>query len=111
MLITGDDILIEYVDRVIQRLHCLKSDDMLQVEWREAMDKFSHHYVWHSKEAGFDGRSSSEQMGVRLQEMQDRRRRLIKYLYKKEGRIDQFEQGYKSQIDRKNEIVMKFSGP
>lgn len=31
----------------------------------------------------------------RLNEMQERRRRLIKYLYKKEGKLLEFEEGFK----------------
>ena len=31
----------------------------------------------------------------RLNEMQERRRRLIKYLYKKEGKLNEFEEGFK----------------
>jgi len=42
--------------------------------------------------------------------MQDRRRRLIKYLYKREEKLDQFEAGYKEQVTKKSQIVDKFSG-
>lgn len=49
-------------------------------------------------------------MESRLKEMQDRRRRLIKYLYKREEKLDQFESGYKEQVEKKSAIVEKFSG-
>ena len=35
-----------------------------------------------------------ERLEGRLHEMQERRRRLIKYLYKKEGKWDEFEEGF-----------------
>lgn len=38
--------------------------------------------------------SMLERLEGRLKEMQERRRRLIKYLYKKEGKLDEFEEGY-----------------
>jgi hypothetical protein len=83
---------------------------MLYREWKEAMLGFANHYVWHTKVQDMKTRSYTDQMNIRLNEMQDRRRRLIKYLYKKEGKIDEFEQGYKSSIDKKSQIIVKFSG-
>jgi hypothetical protein len=41
--------------------------------------------------------------------MQERRRRLIKYLYKKEGKIHEFEEGFKQNILKKTTIIKKFS--
>jgi len=41
--------------------------------------------------------------------MQERRRRLIKYLYKKEGRLHEFEDGYKQSIAKKSTIIKKFT--
>jgi hypothetical protein len=41
--------------------------------------------------------------------MQERRRRLIKYLYKKEGKIEEFEEGFKSSIQKKSTIIKKFT--
>ena len=45
MIITGDDILIEYLSRV---LHACKSvsPDQFKHEWRQAIDKFVNHSVW-----------------------------------------------------------------
>jgi ribosomal protein S15P/S13E len=34
----------------------------------------------------------------RLKEMSERRRRLLKYMFKKEGRLDQFEDMFKESI-------------
>ena len=41
--------------------------------------------------------------------MTDRRRRLIKYMFKKEGRLDQFDQQYPITIKRKDEVIHRFS--
>ena len=41
--------------------------------------------------------------------MQERRRRLIKYLYKKEGKLEEFEEGFKQSIQKKTQIIKKFS--
>lgn len=49
-----------------------------------------------------------------MNEMLDRRRRLIKYMLKKEGKLitgtsTEFEVLYKEVIDRKNTVVQRFS--
>lgn len=80
------------------------SEELLSDLWKVALEKFITHYVWHSQ----DRRTNPETPVVntsavpywfrlegRLTEMQERRRRLIKYLYKKEGRLHEFEEGYK----------------
>lgn len=48
MLITGDDILIEYVDRLMNQLKVMNDEGMLQDSWKRAIEKFITHYVWHS---------------------------------------------------------------
>ncbi len=48
-------------------------------------------------------------MQNRLNEMTDRRRRLIKYTFKKEDRMAQFESEYPETIGRKQEVTDKFS--
>jgi len=115
-LITGDDILIEYVERLMGLIKNI-SDDMLQENWKIALDKFITHYVWHSQdkkaEENHRNTSASSPYGVRLEgrlgEMQERRRRLIKYLYKKEGKISEFEEGFRQSISKKSAIIKKFS--
>ena len=42
-----------------------------------------------------------ERLEGRLKDMQERRRRLIKYLYKKEGKLEEFEEGYQQSINKK----------
>ena len=90
----------------------MKDDGLLQDQWKKAIEKFITHYVWHSQ----DKRKLDEpllgmieRLEGRLHEMQERRRRLIKYLYKKEGKLDEFEEGFHQSISKKSTIIKKFS--
>lgn len=49
IIITGDDVLIEYVHRIITALTMLQ-EDSLTPDIKLAIDKFILHYVWHSKD-------------------------------------------------------------
>ena len=46
VLITGDDILIEYVDRLMRELQTLNEND-LSGQQKTQIEKFITHYVWH----------------------------------------------------------------
>lgn len=114
-MITGDDILIEYVSRLTKNLANI-NEDYLDSTQRQRMEKFISHYVWHmpdQKPNGQEPETDSNQMqrrlANRLTEMTDRRRRLIKYMYKKEGRLDQFDEQYPETIRRKDEVINRFS--
>ena len=41
--------------------------------------------------------------------MKERRKRLVKLNYKKEGRLSDFEHGFKTMILKKNQVIRKFS--
>ena len=41
--------------------------------------------------------------------MLERRRRLIKYMFKKEGKIEEFEEGFIASISKKNTVISKFT--
>ena len=71
------------------------------------MDKFITHYVWHSVERREE--ACWYRLEGRLNEMQERRRRLIKYLYKKDGKLNEFEEGFKQSIAKKTTIIKKFT--
>lgn len=45
-MITGDDILIEYVTRLTKGLTNIH-EDLLEGTQRQRMEKFISHYVWH----------------------------------------------------------------
>ena len=112
VLITGDDILIEYVDRLMNQLKVMGDENLLQEQWKKAIEKFITHYVWHSQDRRkVEGPMTGiiERLEGRLHEMQERRRRLIKYLYKKEGKLDEFEEGFHQSISKKSTIIKKFS--
>ncbi len=46
-MITGDDILIEYVERIMNALKQI-NETSLKVSWRQNLEKFISHYVWHN---------------------------------------------------------------
>lgn len=74
------------------------------------MERFITHYVWHQPD---QINPQTEQalklrMQNRLNEMTDRRRRLIKYIFKKESRLQDFEKEYPETIDKKKDVTGKF---
>ena len=102
VLITGDDILIEYVERLMNEIKNVNDND-LKSNWKNQIEKFITHYVWHSQDPVANDKIKHGQryqtpywvrLQGRLNEMQERRRRLIKYLYKKEGKLNEFESGF-----------------
>ena len=96
----------------MNQLKVMNDEVMLQDTWKRAIEKFITHYVWHSQDRRkVDGPMISiiERLEGRLHEMQERRRRLIKYLYKKEGKLEEFEEGFHQSISKKSTIIKKFS--
>jgi hypothetical protein len=93
VMITGDDILIEYVQRLVKQLATVALEQV-HASQVEKMEKFISHYVWHSPDvtesSGSAGNQDVLQMRLsnRLGEMTDRRRRLIKYMFKKDDKLD-----------------------
>ncbi len=81
VVITGDDVLIEYVKRLI---HCVKNLLEAEIGKREAdsFEKFLTHYVWSSKDR--PGKPFWERLQNRYSEMVSRRRKLLKSIVKKE---------------------------
>jgi len=79
------------------------------------MEKFITHYVWHLADQTESSGSALNQdllhmrLSNRLGEMTDRRRRLIKYMFKKEEKMDQFEREYPTTIRRKEDVINKFT--
>jgi hypothetical protein len=49
LLITGDDVLIEYVHRLMLAVQSIK-EAMLKPAWKNQIEKFIKHYVWHSSD-------------------------------------------------------------
>ena len=101
-MVTGDDILIEYVTRILHLFSSKKvREEDLTAKQQDKIEKFITHYVWYSQDKN-NGKEVSknelECLRVRLQnrlnEMLERRRRLLKMLFKKEGHITIFQEQY-----------------
>ena len=111
-MITGDDILIEYVSRLVKSLSTLQ-EDLVHTQQIDRMEKFISHYVWHmpdihregATDQGLNSNLMKTRLNNRLTEMTDRRRRLIKYVFKKENKQEQFEAQYPVMIKRKDEVI------
>lgn len=49
ILLTGDDVLIEYVERLINAIKQI-NDGLLKTYWKQVLEKFINHYVWNTLE-------------------------------------------------------------
>ena len=80
-MVTGDDVLIEYVWRI---LNCLKnlSESWLGTLEKSNFEKFITHYVWTNKDS--TSATFYDWIGNRYSEMVTRRRKLLKSTIKKE---------------------------
>ena len=122
-MITGDDILIEYVTRLMKTFSTNKiSEEELSSEQKSKIEKFITHYVWYAQDKNGDKKkgdqalaqqSASQQdlklsLDNRLNEMLERRRRLLKMLFKNEGRLNQFHEQYPDIVKRKKDVIEKF---
>jgi hypothetical protein len=82
-LITGDDVLIEYVNRIINGLKKLiPTDNNNDIE--KVVELFIGYYVWHTPDLKRNKPSATiwQRLEARLQEMRERRKRLVKSVYK-----------------------------
>ena len=68
VLITGDDILIEYVERLIGSIKGLPAS-YIQATWNTKLEKFISHYVWHQKSDEDDSEPLWSRLEGRLYEM------------------------------------------
>lgn len=111
IIITGDDVLIEYVQRIINALVVI-SENALSADILASIEKFIHHYVWHSKDPAIENPAISlrERLLTRYEEMRQRRKRLVKSIYKREGKLDTFEANYKKMTQQKLSVLKNFSG-
>lgn len=116
-MITGDDILIEYVTRLLKTFSTNKiKEENLHQDQQSKIEKFITHYVWYAQDkekAGADKRSVQPgslklRLENRLNEMLERRRRLLKMLFKNEGRLNVFHEQYPDMVKRKKEVIEKF---
>ena len=82
VVITGDDVLIEYVTRLIKKITYI-SEDKIGVKEVTWIENFINHYVWHNSDI-VEGKLW-ERLQNRLGEMILRRKKLLKSLCKKEA--------------------------
>lgn len=72
-LFTGDDILIEYVHRLMLAVQSIK-ESMIKPQWNHQIEKFVKHYVWHTSDVR---RAQNNKLWQRLEsrliEMKERR--------------------------------------
>jgi len=99
-MITGDDILIEYVSRLMHMFSTNRvREERLSADQSSKIEKFITHYVWYAqdknkKEQDQKAGSLKVRLENRLNEMLERRRRLLKMLFKNEGRLNMFHEQY-----------------
>lgn len=75
LVITGDDILIEYLSRV---LHACKSvtNEKMKADWKQALEKFVNHIIWASiSSSSTSNLSILQKLEIRISEMKERRKR------------------------------------
>jgi len=110
ILITGDDILIEYVDRLTVALKSIK-DTTLKPVWAKCIEKFVTHEVWHCEATN---RNSSIKLSLyqrleeKLLEMKERRKRMLKMNSITKTNAE-FEIEYTKEQERKHAIIQAFS--
>lgn len=85
LLITGDDVLIEYVARLMIAIKSIR-EKLLRQSWKHCINKFICHYVWHTSDTRRkENNKLWQRLESRLIEMKERRKRLLKSLYKNEA--------------------------
>ena len=115
ILVSSEDLLIDYCDRICGLLK-QNSESLLKLTWRLALDKFLSHNNWPQIE-GSNNSSTTTTMNssnqgtlkltiqarleARINELKERRKRGIKMIYKREGRLSDFEHGLKTLLARK----------
>lgn len=120
LMITGDDVLIEYVARLMIAIKSIK-EKLLRQSWKNCIDKFIRHYVWHTSDTRRrENNKLWQRLESRLIEMKERRKRLLRSLYKKEltsglSRKSKeeiksaFELNYETKENQKNVIIQALS--
>ena len=81
VVITGDDVLIEYVSRLIQLLKEVPETHGVERP-NQCIEKFITHFVWHQDDE--PKRTIWRRLENRLNEMLSRRKKLLKNLTRKE---------------------------
>lgn len=76
IVLTADDILIEYISRIWHAIRSLK-EEKLKTTWRRSLERFITHSVWHASDTRRGNNSKLwQRLENRLIEMKERRKRL-----------------------------------
>jgi hypothetical protein len=75
LIITGDDILIEYIARLMHAIKALSSSS-IKPQWRKNVEKFLSHYIWEDQEARSESDICSRLEHI-LVDMKERRKKLL----------------------------------
>jgi hypothetical protein len=100
------------VQRLIIAVKSIK-EPLLRLSWKTAIEKFVTHYVWHTSDIrrGANNRLW-QRLESRLIEMKERRKRLLRSLFKKEQKLStnqEFEKDHMKKEKQKNVIIQGFS--
>jgi hypothetical protein len=88
------------------------SEDNLDADIKLAIDKFIMHYVWHSKDPASENPIAplKDRLQTRYEEMRQRRKRLVRSIYKREGKLAIFEESYIKMAQQKMNVLKNFNG-
>jgi hypothetical protein len=104
ILITGDDILIEYVERLTLKLKTLQ-DVSIKSSWMKNVESFITHEVWRNDQGKrINGIHLWQRLNDRLSEMKERRRRMMKVPLSRASGVKT-----KSIKEQKQSIIKSFS--
>lgn len=105
IVITGDDILIEYVGRLIKTLKVIK-DGVINVNWVKSIENFITHQIWHSVNS--ETSRLWQRLEFRHNEMVERRKKMQKAAGSyKNGQ--NFEIEFNKEQQKKQVIIQAFS--
>jgi tubulin polyglutamylase TTLL5 len=97
VILTGDDVLMEYIERLIHTVRSIK-EEYLRSSWKRGLEKFISHYVWHTSDTRrAENNKLWQRLEGRLIEMRERRRRLLVTFNKNRGKE------YLANLDKKED--------
>lgn len=105
--LTGDDLLIEYTNRLVNVLKSLNETDVQPSE-QAIIERFIAHSAWITQDTS-EPLSLWQRLQGRLLEMRERHKRLAKSVARKEGLLPLFDSQYDNIIAHKCKILKTFT--
>ena len=102
-MLNGDDYMIEYCERLMIALK-QNYETLLKPQWKTYLENFFITPLSDDPVALMNPANSTfkptylAKMDHRVQEMRERRKRHLKIMFKREGRLSDFEHGFKNLI-------------